>query len=404
MGEKLAYAIQIGKINEEITKADGLEDALKKGLQCVSSYTKATYSILWYMDSEDNSVLHPYYWIGNKDFTDSKRKFSEGVVGCVCQNERSEIYYEYKEGTDTELESNLGDEKISSMMCIPFMNQDKLLGCIQLVNTNGELYDEEMSDVVEIMTLMISIKIKEEGWFNKGWDFKNALIQIRNLRKTYKSGDTNIEVLKGIDLDIYEGEFLVILGESGCGKSTLLNIVGGMIEAESGSVLYNQKEIIGSSKDELTKYRRDCVGFIFQSYNLMPTLTVKQNIDFVGELVQSPVDSMDLLKKINLLDKKDVYPAKLSGGQQQRVSIARALVKNQQLILADEPTAALDYHTSLEILELIAEMKKEGKTLVMVTHNEEIAKMADRVIRLRDGRIYEFSINRNPLPASELVW
>lgn len=404
MDNKIRYIQAIGIINDEIGKADSLEDGIKRGLKCLYDFSKSDYAILWYLNEENRNIIHPFYWLGNIDLTNAKREFGVGVVGKVCRDEKSEYFIDYRAGDDNLLDADLNHMNISSMLCVPFLNEDKVLGCIQLIYLGDKKYDDVMSDIVEIMTMMISIKLKDDGWLNRNWIFNKVLFEIKNLRKSYKNGEEYIEVLKGINLNIYEGEFVVILGESGCGKSTLLNIIGGMISAEDGSVKFNGKEILGASKQELTEYRRESVGFIFQNYNLMPTLTVKQNIDFIGELVKSKVDSLELLKKVDLYDKRDVYPGKLSGGQQQRVSIARALAKGQPLILADEPTAALDYHTSIEILNLLSEVRKDGKTLVMVTHNEEITKMADRVIRLRDGKIYEVSVVRNPVKADELVW
>jgi len=211
-------------------------------------------------------------------------------------------------------------------------------------------------------------------------------------------------VLKGVDLDIREGEFLVILGESGCGKSTLLNIIGGMDELTTGSFLFDGRDFSHAGEKELTLYRRDSIGFIFQAYNLMPTLTAKENLEFIGELCSSPMDADEALQNVGLAQRSGNYPAQMSGGQQQRVSIARALIKHPRVILADEPTAALDYETSIEVLTVLEDVIHKGTTLLMVTHNEEIAKMANRVIRMKGGVVAEVIINRHPAAAKELVW
>ncbi len=233
---------------------------------------------------------------------------------------------------------------------------------------------------------------------------KDVLLHLDNIEKSYTSGEEVTKVLKGISLDVFKGEFLVILGESGCGKSTLLNIIGGLTQADAGSYIYDGKELLNASKKELSEFRRINIGFIFQNYNLMPNLTAIQNIDFVGELVNNPLNSNVLISEVNLADKKDYYPSQLSGGQQQRVSIARALVKHPQLILADEPTAALDYSASKEILSLFHNIIKHGSTLIMVTHNEAITQMADRTVRIRDGKIHDIEINSNPVSAEDLIW
>ena len=233
---------------------------------------------------------------------------------------------------------------------------------------------------------------------------KEVLISVKNLYKTYRAGQIETPVLKGLSMDVYKGEFLCILGESGSGKSTILNIIGGLVNADSGSILFNDKEIIRLSEKELTIHRRDNIGYIFQAYNLMPNLTAKQNLDIIAELKKKKSNSEELLRLVGMGDKINSYPSQLSGGQQQRVSIARALIKDPVLILADEPTAALDLQTSKEVLEVFEQVVSRGTTLVMVTHNENITKMANRVIRLRNGTVYETVENPNPIKPKELEW
>ncbi|MBQ0037099.1 MAG: ABC transporter ATP-binding protein [Clostridiales bacterium] len=226
----------------------------------------------------------------------------------------------------------------------------------------------------------------------------------KEIRKSFFSGGSISEVLKGVNIDIFDGELLCLQGESGCGKSTFLNIVGGLLNADSGSLTFMGNEITEMSEKELTEYRRDYIGFVFQSYNLMPNLTAKQNLDLIAELVKEPMDTDEALELVGMREKAGSYPSQLSGGQQQRISIARALVKKPKLIFADEPTAALDYKTSIEILTVFERIKETGTTILMVTHNEEITHMADRVIRFRDGRTYEVIVNHKPAKAYELKW
>lgn len=233
---------------------------------------------------------------------------------------------------------------------------------------------------------------------------KDVLISVENVYKTYHAGVIDTPVLKGINFDVYKGEFICILGESGSGKSTMLNIIGGLINADSGSIKFNGKEIINLSEKNLTLHRRDNIGYIFQNYNLLPSLTAKQNLDIIAELTDSPANSEEMLKLVGLGDKIKSYPSQLSGGQQQRVSIARALIKNPILILADEPTAALDCATSKEVLQVFEQVVRCGTTLVVVTHNENITKMADRIIKLRNGIVYETIVNQNPIKAKDLEW
>ncbi|MBQ0099405.1 MAG: ABC transporter ATP-binding protein [Firmicutes bacterium] len=233
---------------------------------------------------------------------------------------------------------------------------------------------------------------------------EELLLSAKNVHKYFKNGEITSHILKGVNFDVYKGEFLCLLGESGCGKSTMLNIIGGLLDLDEGEIKFMGKDVSKLTEKELTKYRRDNIGFIFQSYNLMPNLNAKQNLDLIGELVDNPISSDELLKTVGLSDKAKNYPSELSGGQQQRIAIARAMIKRPKIILADEPTAALDYTTSIEVLSVMEEVVKNGTTLILITHNEEITKMADRVIRFRDGKTYEITINRHPLHAKDLVW
>jgi ABC-type lipoprotein export system ATPase subunit len=230
-------------------------------------------------------------------------------------------------------------------------------------------------------------------------------MSLRGVKKDYPSGMDVVHILKGVDLDVYENELLVILGESGCGKSTLLNIIGGMDSLTEGSITVDGKDFSHPTEKELVDFRRDSIGFIFQSYNLMPNLTALENVRFIAEICKNPGDPEEAIAKVGLTDRAGNYPSMMSGGQQQRVSIARAIVKNPRIILADEPTAALDFTTGQEVLVLIEELIASSKTsVVMVTHNVEIAKMANRVVRVRNGKISSIRINSWPMKAADIVW
>lgn len=230
-------------------------------------------------------------------------------------------------------------------------------------------------------------------------------VAISNLQKTYTVGEIKNHVLKNINLSIKKGDVCVILGPSGSGKSTLMNIIGGIDKGDSGIVTVDGIELNKLDKVNLTEYRRQNLGFVFQFYNLVPNLTVKENIELVSNISRSPLDVNEVLKSIGMIDKKDRFPSELSGGEQQRVSIARAIVKNPKLLLCDEPTGALDYSTSLGILKLIEFVnKKYETTILMVTHNEAIAGMANKILKLRDGQIEEDIINKNPISAGTIKW
>ena len=228
-----------------------------------------------------------------------------------------------------------------------------------------------------------------------------TVIRIEDLRKTF--GDN--EVLRGIDLDVRRGEVVVILGPSGSGKSTLLNIIGGIDSADSGYIAINGEKTADMNEKKLTLYRRKHLGYIFQQYNLIPNLNIKENVEIGAYLSDNPLDTDEILKTLGLYEHRHKLPNQLSGGQQQRTAIGRAIIKNPDILLCDEPTGALDYKTSKDILKLISDVnKKFGNTVVMVTHNDAIKNMADRVIKLRDGMIRKNYLNENKIAAEDLDW
>ena len=230
-------------------------------------------------------------------------------------------------------------------------------------------------------------------------------LQISGLKKSFGSGENRTEVLRGLDFTVTKGEICVLLGPSGSGKSTLLNIIGGIDNADSGYIAINGEKTVDMDEKTLTQYRRKHLGYVFQMYNLIPNLNVKENVEVGAYLSDSPLDVDDILKTLGLYEHRYKLPNQLSGGQQQRTSIGRAIVKNPDILLCDEPTGALDYKTSKEILKLIEDVnQKYGNTVIMVTHNDAIKNMADRVIKLRDGMIRKNIVNDVKVPAMELDW
>ncbi|MDO4942436.1 MAG: ABC transporter ATP-binding protein [Lachnospiraceae bacterium] len=230
-------------------------------------------------------------------------------------------------------------------------------------------------------------------------------LEIHNIKKSFGSGDCLVEVLKGIDLQIKKGEFCVLLGPSGSGKSTLLNIIGGIDRSDSGDIIIDGEKMADMNDKRLTIYRRKHLGYIFQMYNLIPNLTVRENIEVGAYLSSHSLDIDELLHTLGLFEHRNKLPNQLSGGQQQRTAIGRAIVKNPDILLCDEPTGALDYNTSKEILNLIETINQRyGNTVIMVTHNDAIRHMADRIVRLRDGRIRDNIQNQHKRSASTLEW
>lgn len=233
----------------------------------------------------------------------------------------------------------------------------------------------------------------------------SEFVELKDVRKIYKMGEVEIAAAAGIDFSIKKGEFVVVVGPSGAGKTTVLNILGGMDVATSGEVWIDGNNITKYTSKQLTAYRRDDIGFVFQFYNLVPNLTALENVELALQICKEPLDAETVLADVGLKERKANFPAQLSGGEQQRVSIARALAKNPKLLLCDEPTGALDYNTGKAILKLLQDTCREkGMTVILITHNSAITPMADRVIRMKNGRVDEIIENANPVPVETIEW
>lgn len=233
----------------------------------------------------------------------------------------------------------------------------------------------------------------------------SSFVSLENVKKIYQMGEVKIQAAAGIDFQIERGEFAVVVGPSGAGKTTVLNILGGMDTATSGSVMVDGRDIARYTQKQLTAYRRDDIGFVFQFYNLIPNLTALENVELALQICKNPMDAAEVLDEVGLGDRMDNFPAQLSGGEQQRVSIARALAKNPKLLLCDEPTGALDYNTGKSILKLLQDTcRKKGMTVILITHNSAIAPMADRVIRIKNGRVSDITVNEHPVPVETIEW
>lgn len=233
----------------------------------------------------------------------------------------------------------------------------------------------------------------------------DTFVKLENITKIYHMGEVEIRAVDGIDFSIQKGEFVVIVGPSGAGKTTVLNILGGMDTASGGRITVDGQDITKYSERQLTGYRRDDIGFVFQFYNLIPNLTALENVEMTLQICRNPLDARAVLKEVGLEERMDNFPAQLSGGEQQRVSIARALAKNPKLLLCDEPTGALDYNTGKAILKLLQEMCREkGMTVIVITHNSALAPMADRLIKIKNGKVSSMKVNENPISIDEIEW
>lgn len=406
MAENKRFARASWAIMAQLLKVDNLEEALSGSLEIIVKTLNSEAGAIWLLDKKTDR-LSPVFHIGPADISNISVENGLGIEGIVTQTGKS-VFVE-DAATDTRFDGTVFDDNdlvTKTMICVPLNNTHDVIGCVQIVNKlDGSLYDEEEMQLCERMASLAAITIDEKGLIVDLEEKKEILATLRNITKEFQTGDTTLKVLKGINLDIYKNEFIVVLGESGCGKSTMMNIVGGMDFLTTGELTIEGKDFSHPSDAELTKYRREYIGYIFQAYNLMPNLTALENVEFIAELAKDPMSSKEALAKVNMSARENNYPGQMSGGQQQRVSIARAIVKKPKLILADEPTAALDYTTSIEVLQTIEDIvKTQGTTVMMVTHNVEIAKMADRVVKVRNGKIASIKKNMHPLHAEELIW
>ncbi|MBP5231346.1 MAG: ATP-binding cassette domain-containing protein [Clostridia bacterium] len=397
----------IYRIMEQLLEVDSLEDALSGALTAIVDILHSEAGAIWLLDPKTDR-LHPVFHIGPADISNISIENGFGIEGVVTKTGKALMITDCD--GDPRFTGTVFDDqglKAKSLICVPLNNMREVIGCVQIINrTDGESYDESELDLCEKMAALAAITIDEKGLsVSLPEEQKRVIIKLENVIKEFPSGEGVSRVLKGINLEIYENEFVVVLGESGCGKSTMMNIIGGMDFLTEGTLTIEGKDFSHPTDAELTEYRRNYVGFVFQAYNLMPNLTAKENIDFIAEISPKPISSEEALQMVGLLEKGGNFPAQMSGGQQQRVSIARAVVKQPKVILADEPTAALDFQTGQEVLRVFEGIvKTNGTTVLMITHNAEIAKMANRVIKLRGGKIASIKTNMHPLTADEISW
>jgi ABC-type lipoprotein export system ATPase subunit len=394
------------QIMEQLLEVDSLEEALAGSLEIIVNTLDSEAGAIWLLDRKTER-LSPVFHMGPADISGISVENGLGVEGLVTKTGKSVMVTDAS--SDPRIDGTVFDDgglPVKTMICVPLNNLRDVIGCVQVINKkDGSAFDEDELQLCERMAALAAITIEEKGFSVDLEEEKEILMSLRNVTREYPSGDGVTKVLRGINLDIYKNEFVVILGESGCGKSTMINIAGGMDELTDGTLTIEGKDFSHPSDDDLTRYRRDYVGFIFQAYNLMPNLTALENVEFIAELVKDPMPASEAIAAVGLSDRADNYPSQMSGGQQQRVSIARAIVKRPRLIMADEPTAALDYATSIEVLSVIENIvRTQGTTVMMVTHNPEIAKMADRVVKVRSGKVASIRKNMHPLRAEELVW
>ncbi len=393
-------------ISSALLEAEDLETAFTHTLEVISKLLRAEGGAIWILN-KSTGLLQCVMCIGPLDLMGITFENGIGTEGQVVTSENSVLIRETEK--EEAFEGDIFDDqgfKTKSLICVPLKALDETVGCLCLATSReGGIFTEEDLKVCEHTAALTAMIIEEKGLTLTLPPEKPVLMELKDITKEYPSGEDVLHVLNGINLKIFKNEFVVVLGESGCGKSTMMNIIGAMDYATSGTIQLEGSNFSAPDEKTLTEFRRSYIGFIFQSYNLMPNLTARENIQFIAEISKNPRDVDEALALVGLTDRAGNFPSQLSGGQQQRVSIARAIVKNPRIILADEPTAALDFKTGQEILKVIEDIvHSEDTTVLMVTHNAEIAKMADRVVKLRSGKVSSIKYNAHPLHAEELVW
>ena len=389
----------------QLIEGDDIQTSLSDALEALMQAVSASSGALW-LKNRQTQHIYSIISSGEANIAGFSIESDQGLIGQACSGQEP---LDVKDTTNDSRFPAGKDEvtgvEMKNVFCMPMVLRRDVIGCVELVNRAVPEFSEDDVWLIRSFAGIVAMFIDEKGYSYAPDEEKKVIMSLRGVTKDYPSGMEVAHILKGIDLDIYENELLVILGESGCGKSTLLNIIGGMDSLTDGEITIDGKDFSHPSEKELIDFRRDMIGFIFQAYNLMPNLTAVENVRFIAEICKNPADPEKAIEMVGLSDRANNYPSMMSGGQQQRVSIARAIVKNPRIILADEPTAALDFTTGQEVLELIEGLiEKKITTVVMVTHNVEIAKMANRVVRVRNGKIASIRVNAWPMKAADLMW
>lgn len=397
------YIPTIWQIMEESQNATQLDELLASSLDILCTVLPCAEANLWMLNEEDQR-LYIVSCRGEKDYSGFSVDKDQGVFGALLAIDETRVITNVNDIDMIQTDKDIRRLFSENALIVPLEVPNHTLGLLQFNNKEGGFTAADCH-LAENCAAILALDIEDKGFNYNPNQNKTPLVSLRNIIKEFPSGEEIRRIIDGIDIDIYQGELLVILGESGCGKSTLLNIIGGMDTMSSGELFIEGEDFSHPTEKELTDYRRDYIGFIFQAYNLMPNLSALENVRFIAEVAKDPMDSQEALELVGLGDRGNRYPSAMSGGQQQRVCIARAIVKRPKLILADEPTAALDFTTGQGVLKVIEKVvQQQGTTVIMVTHNVEIAKMANRVIKLKNGKINSIRVNMHPKRAEELVW
>lgn len=396
------------RVLDLLNKSSYVAETIRVFLQEFSAESQAEAASVWLQDGEENINLYAACGDNCGGLQEIVLKKGQGICGqCI---ETNSVILVQDVSQDIRWYAK-ADEKTGfrtrSILAVPISSKEECFGCLQLLNKkNAEPFNQEDVRLAQVMANLLAKWFYESGITIPTLQKKEVLLEGRHLRKTYGKGDAAVHALDDVSFKIHRGELTVILGSSGSGKSTLLNMIGGMARPDSGEILFqNYGDICAFNKKQQTAYRKDAVGFIFQFYNLIPELNVWENISMAADMAKNPRPVQEVIDMMGISHRIHHYPAQMSGGEQQRVSIARALVKNADFLLCDEPTGALDFNTGRQLLiELEKLVREHGQTVVIVTHTVSIAAIADRILKMRSGKIVEEIVNPQPTSAKNVEW
>ena len=392
------------EIMDALHQAQNTADGLVTCLDILCREMSCEQGSIW-VKGKSGEHLYALAQYGNAQLAGTTIAMGAGMTGRTAATGQTLIVENRTSEEDFCSEEKNAGLPDGSLLWIALKTPGAIMGCVQFGGRTEGSFDEETVKVCERYAAIIALDLEDRGVDSLPDADQKIIASLKDVVKDYGEADNRTHVLKKVSLDIYENETIVILGESGSGKSTLLNIIGGMTSLTSGCLEVAGHNLSSPSERELVSFRRSDIGFIFQAYNLMPNLTARENVQIISELSEHPMDPDKALDLVGLSSRADHLPSAMSGGQQQRVAIARAIAKFPRMILADEPTAALDYETSIEVLNVLQDVAMTQKTtLVIVTHNVEIARIANRVVYLKDGRISRIRVNLKPVQASQLMW
>lgn len=396
------------RILEHLNKGEYAAETMRLFLEELSAEMSAAAASLWLLD--ENGKINLYAACGDNCEGLDTIVLEPGKGICGCCIAENEMIVSESASNDARWNPD-ADQKTGfhtqGILAAPISDgSGNVFGCLELLNKQGGPFEEADKELAKIMAHLLAKWFFEHKLQIPMRIKKDVLLDIRHLNKTFGKDAAAIKALDDVSFQIFKGEFMVILGSSGSGKSTMLNMLGGMDKPDSGQILLpNGNDICTYSKKQQCDYRKDVVGFIFQSYNLIPDLTAEENVALAAEMSKDSRTTDEVLEMMGLSKRRNHYPSQMSGGEQQRVSIARAIVKNADFLLCDEPTGALDFQTGRQLLiELESLVRNGGQTVVLVTHTASIASIADRVIKMRSGRIVETVANPFPLTAAEIEW